>query len=117
MSNSTSGKSRRWVFTLNNPENTMLFNELPEGVAYIIWQRERGAEGTEHLQGYVRFTNPKGLTGAKRLIGERAHMEIANGTEQQCIDYCSKEDTKVEGPFSFGTVVAQGKGMIFSTQL
>lgn len=107
--NNTSGKSRRWVFTLNNPENTMLFNELPQGVEYIIWQRERGEEGTEHLQGYVRFKNPQGLTGARRVISERAHMEIANGTEQQCIDYCSKADTKVEGPFSFGTVAAPGK--------
>lgn len=106
----SNAKSRRWCFTINNPESDDLFVALPAGVRYVIWQRERGAEGTEHLQGYVVFSNARALVGVKKLLGERAHCEISRGSDEQCVAYCSKEDTRVRGPFSFGERMSgQGK--------
>lgn len=38
------------------------------------------------------------------------HLEPARGTHQQCVDYVSKEDTRVRGPFKFGTDKGVGQG-------
>lgn len=107
---SNAAKSRRWCFTINNPESNDLFTQLPAGVRYVIWQRERGQEGTEHLQGYIVFGNARALVGVKRLLGDRAHCEICRGTDEQCVAYCSKTDTQMAGPWTFGErLVGQGK--------
>ena len=100
----SSQRYRNCVFTINNPsEGVPLFNGLPEGVAYVIWQLERGAQGTPHFQGYMRFSKRKTLSDIKRLLRyDTAHIEPARGSEQQCVDYCSKAETKVAGPWEFG---------------
>ena len=46
--------STRYVFTINNPEaplDTAAWEAA--GVRHAVWQLERGAEGTPHLQGYI----------------------------------------------------------------
>lgn len=108
---STNTKSRRWVFTINNPQSYELFRELPDGVDYVIWQHEQApTTTTHHIQGYVRFRNARTMSGAKRLLGETAHVEIARGSEEECIAYCSKQESKVEGPWEFGVrALGQGK--------
>lgn len=100
--------SRRWCFTLNNPETDEL--KFPEVfVRYAIWQRERGAEGTEHLQGYIELNKPERLSFMRNVV-PRAHFEIAKGTRDQARDYCRKTDTRVAGPFEFGVWKAGGQG-------
>lgn len=91
-------KTRNYCFTLNNP--TVLEIELIKNyeVKYQCHQEEIGAEGTRHLQGYVQFTNPVGLQGARRF-SLRAHFERARGTPLQCIEYCSKPESAVPGTF------------------
>lgn len=49
----------------------------------------------------VRFSHFKGL--------ERAHFETARGTPQQASDYASKVDTRIDGPYIFGTI-SKGQG-------
>lgn len=39
-----------------------------------------------------------------------AHLEQALGTPEQCIEYCSKEDTRTGGPYAFGHRVASQQG-------
>jgi len=66
---------------------------------YMVAQRERGAEGTEHWQGYIRFKAAKRMEAAKHYVGDTAHMENARGNEEQCRTYCSKEgqDGRIAG--------------------
>ena len=39
----------------------------------------------------------------KRILGyDSAHVEIAPGSNDQCVAYCTKEDTRLLGPFTLG---------------
>lgn len=99
----TRDRSGRWTFTVNNPgEWRPPLDVVPirgrEEPAYMIWQLERGAEGTPHIQGYVRFYVDRTMSVVKRFLNnDGAHLEHARGNEKQNHDYCSKEDTRVEG--------------------
>lgn len=44
----------------------------------------------KHLQGYMYFTNPRGLAGVKRIMKPR-HVEVAKGDATENFEYCSKE--------------------------
>ena len=105
-------RSRAWMFTLNNPvddESPSLLEQ--KNAVFCIWQKEKGAQGTEHLQGYVIFKTQKTLNGLKKFkCVDGAHWEIRRGTHSQARDYCCKEDTRVAGPWSFGVEPADGKG-------
>lgn len=76
------------------------------GATYLIYQEEIGESGTHHFQGYiempksVRFTH-FGMHGA--------HFEKAHGSAEECKKYCSKEETRVDGPYEFGTI-SRGQG-------
>jgi len=91
----TNKKVTRVVFTINNPGDFIPAWD-PSKMAYLVWQRERGEQGTEHLQGYCRFTKQFRLRTIAPLLGGHAHILLARGNEQQCKDYCTKEDTRIE---------------------
>lgn len=97
--------SKRWAFTLNNPGDwtPQTDGDRNGEIAFMVWQTERGAEGTTHIQGYVRFHSRKRLNTAKNLLGNAGlHLEIARGSEEDNRRYCTKEDTRAEG--TAGTV-------------
>lgn len=48
-------------------------------------------------------------TVKERLKSDEAHLEKARGTQQQCIEYCTKEETRVAGPFQLGQP-SEGQG-------
>lgn len=102
-------RATRWCFTINNPEKDDFIAALPAGVRYIIWQKERGADGTGHLQGYIAFANARAMSGVKKIVGDRAHVEVCKGDEPSNIAYCSKVETRVGGPWEFGVRAAPGK--------
>lgn len=55
----------------------------------------------KHWQGYVQFKNPVTLGGVKRTIRDpKCHVEPAQGTVEQCVEYCSKSETAVTDTFS-----------------
>lgn len=94
----------RWAFTLNNPGDF----RTPDKpcVKYMIYSLEKGKKkGTPHLQGYVRFTVKKRLSAVKAVWKgtpmDKAHWRKCLGSEKDNKDYCSKEDTHVEGPWEF----------------
>lgn len=101
-------KTRGWCFTLNNytVEETTTLQTPNEAVAYICFGKEIAPEtGTPHLQGYLFLVNPRGMSGVKKIVGDRAHLEPAKGSPDQNVKYCSKE-----GDFwSSGEVPKQGK--------
>lgn len=91
---------RNWCFTVNNPD---IDDILPDhaDIRYVVWQRERGAEGTEHWQGYVEFDKPMRLAAVKLWL-PTAHFEPRRGTRDQARDYCMKADSRINGPWERG---------------
>lgn len=110
---------RNWVFTINNPNDVAYDIDdgeyvfhldrawLPDNCTYCIMQLERGEAGTKHFQGYLEFDQPVRISHL-RAWNARGHYEQRKGTQQQAIDYASKEDTRIIGPFKWGKPKAQG---------
>lgn len=98
--------SKIWSFTHNNPEDLQLPKTWP-GVLYCVWQLEKGEEGTPHLQGTVKFDKNKKLSGLKK-IDARASWSVTR-SEQGSVNYCQKEKSRVEGPWTIGTPPSPGK--------
>jgi len=96
------------MFTINNPTTAVEDQPRLWRFKYLIFQRERGAEGTEHLQGYVIFDTNRRLNGLKK-VNSRAHWEYRQGSHEQAVAYCSKEDTRIEGPWILGEPPAPGQ--------
>lgn len=95
-------RSRSYCFTINNysPEDIRSLDRLSimatEGsLKYAIYGYEKGAEGTEHIQGYLYYKNAVSFLSIKALF-PRAHIEEAKGSPLQNKTYCSKEGKFVE---------------------
>ena len=107
-------RAKAWCFTWNNPTHKNLFPDgLPEAISYLVYQLERGKEGTPHLQGYVYFSKQatfntvkqmefKTPDGASVFPFRQAHLEVAKGKPEHNKAYCTKADTRVEGPWELG---------------
>ena len=94
-------RSRAYCFTINNPMQEDMDNlDCLPGVSYGVCGEETGAEGTVHLQGYVRFDTQRTF-GAVSTFLPRAHLEAAKGTPAQNYAYCTKDGNIVweEGEF------------------
>lgn len=104
-------RSKRWCFTLNNfteDDEIWLLNLYENGdmdVSYLIFEEEHMQDGTPHLQGYIEFNKRKRMQQVKNAINQRAHVEVARGTPQQNIAYCSKEGD----PYEFGDHTSAGE--------
>lgn len=110
MENKKQTKGRAWTFTLFQLD---AFQEeklkRTASLLYMVWQQEKCPKTERmHYQGYVHFQNPRTLRGVRRLIGGNPHLEIARGTPQQNKDYCTKAETREDGPWEFGTIPKQG---------
>ncbi len=113
---SKEGPQRRaWIGTINNPAADSLLSglkengTLPEGVSYIAFQLEKGKEGTPHYQVYIEFTRSRALAYLRHHISASGHWEPRNGTAVQASLYCTKDDTRIEGPWIIGTI-SKGAG-------
>lgn len=77
-----------------------LFKEI-KNVRYLSGQLEKGASGNYHYQIFINFKSNSRLAAIqkvdKHLHG--VHVHVNNGAD----DYCMKPDTRVLGPFEFGT--------------
>jgi len=107
-------RARGWCFTANLPEDEevdVLTSAIPKAT-YCCYQYESGTH--RHIQGYVWFNTQRLGSTVKKIIkdwcGIEAHLEIAKGTAQQNLDYCSKVDTRIDGtePQAFGEIPQQG---------
>lgn len=77
---------------------------------FIIFQTERCPNtGRFHFQGYCELTDKMTMAGIKTLFKDPTmHVEQRMGSQQEAIAYCSKEETRVAGPFQAGIPCAQG---------
>jgi len=103
--------SQRWVITINfsdsvfgetasqarDDELERLKTVLGSTARYAILGKETGDESKIlHLQGYASMLKVYRLKGIKKLVGNRAYLEPAKGTEQDNFDYCSKQGDYIE---------------------
>lgn len=80
------------------------------GFKYFIYQAELAPSTDKcHLQGYLVLKSKITLTGLKRHWSNEAHWEIRKGDHKQAKNYCSKSDTRINGPWEAGEEPAQGK--------
>lgn len=97
-------RARNWCATINNfsEADEATLRELP--ASFVIWGREVGANGTPHLQIYFQLRTRMRFSQVRGLL-PRAHIEVAHGSADQNIDYCSKEGEVT----SVGEVRRQGE--------
>lgn len=100
----TNARSAFWCYTWNNPnvDPDVHHESLRSlGCTFHIFQRERGENGTEHFQGYLECRSARTMASLK-LANPQIHWEKRMGTQAQAIDYCKKDDSRVEGPWEYG---------------
>lgn len=87
-------RQRRFCFTWNNypldAETQLRSLAQRKRITYMVVGRERGIQGTPHLQGYMHFSNPITFSALKRLL-PTVHFERARGSGLDNQLYCSKE--------------------------
>jgi len=88
-------RARAWVFTINNYTQDDELRCKTLECQYMVYGRERGEQGTEHLQGYVYFTNAKSRAAVSKLL-PRAYIDRRNGSHNQAMEYCKKENDYFE---------------------
>ena len=91
MASSKGKQGRRWCFTINNWCDADVERLKKVNCKYMVVGVEVGENGTPHLQGYVRLAKPTRFNTVKKLIGVRAHIEAARGTEGENDEYCRKD--------------------------
>lgn len=94
--------SRAYVFTINNPQNFDFPENWEDQFRYVTYQLECGESGTYHFQGYIECLKPTRVAAIKKILNT-AHLEPRRGTQQQAINYAQKEDSRIAGPWTFGT--------------
>lgn len=88
----------------NNPPSSSLDGIL-RGAKWIkaaTWQLEKGESGTPHWQIYLQTSRVEFNT-VKKLFTS-CHIEKANGSAEENLNYTGKEDSRLEGPWSYGTL-------------
>lgn len=115
----TSPQGKYWCFTLNNPivdgEDflTSVKEYFVRSLTFIVFQKEQIT--TPHFQGYLEFNTLTRLSALKRFH-PGIHWERRKGSQQDAIDYCSRETYKgedkgrVDGPWQWGTRVETNQG-------
>ncbi len=105
---------RAWIGTINNPEEDSVLSRLarepvlPDGVSYIAFQLEKGEKGTPHYQVYCECSKARFVSWFQKHIAP-GHWEPRNGSAVQASLYCTKDDTRIEGPWTIGTI-SKGAG-------
>jgi len=102
--------STNWLCTLNNPDTATTESYLKswkdyKHCNYVTGQVEQGDKGTVHIQYFLNFSQKVRMAHLKKHC-KQSHFEIVkqnNGADK----YCNKDDTRIEGPWSFGILPAK----------
>lgn len=101
----TRNRARSWFITYNNCELSFvslvsLFSGLGNGIVKFVGQRERGESGTIHMQCVVQFKQQVDF-GLLKTVDPGIHYERVRNLKA-ALAYCTKTDTRVEGPWAVG---------------
>lgn len=102
-------RSRSFCFTLHTDDSKEL--KFPENVRYAIYQYELApSTGKLHAQGYMQLHTPLGIKAASKIL-PGAHLEIAKGSLEDNIKYCTKVESRLpdSSPFTYGQPLQQGQ--------
>lgn len=112
-------RGRYWCFTwfkddLTDPceidplaDTRSIFPE--KKAVYCIYQLEKAPDtGRLHLQGFIQFKNALTASALKELF-PGAHIELCTSSEKSNTRYCSKNQSRIAGPWLFGKPTSQGK--------
>lgn len=80
---------RSWCFTHNNYSADDEERYQTVIAEHVVYGREVGEQGTPHLQGFVRFRNPRLGRSVSRLL-PGSHLTVARNLEAS-IRYCRKD--------------------------
>ncbi len=110
------GQGKFWCFTIfPDPESgeDLKPGEWDSPPAYCVWQYE-AASSTDryHIQGYCCFFTNMRFNTLKAMLPDGTHIEKREGTHAQAKAYCMKEDTRMNGPYEYGSDIgiANGQG-------
>lgn len=101
-------RSKNFCFTINNPDPFAVESLKNIKFNFVIVGLETGDSGTPHLQGFLQTSHKMRARTVLKMFREQGfkpHLEIAKGTVDQNIKYCSK-DGDVE---SWGELTTQGQ--------
>lgn len=90
-------RHRSWCITINNFSESDWFaiKNLFRKAEYGICGEEAGVmKMTPHLQAYVRLSSPLSLSAMKKSL-PRAHLIVANGSDEENKIYCSKDGVNI----------------------
>lgn len=116
----TSYNGKNWIGTLNDFEDSEVERDGPgawlrglvdSGVCtFACGQIEEGDETHHrHFHCFLQLKNAARLSWMRRHVNDKAHWEQMRGTAEQAREYCTKVDTRVQGPWSYGTLTRKGK--------
>lgn len=95
--------ARTWMVTQNH--FTAPFpDKLPEKIKGIAGQDEIGANGTPHRHMVIVTAAPVGRNGLMDLLGTRAIWCEPVRNVAAALDYVTKEETRIAGPWRLGTL-------------
>ena len=105
-------QGRNWTGTWFGKNLDEGIEKLKLNCLYFIAQVERcPTTNREHLQFLAHFDNNQRASKILSLL-PGAHVEIARNTNA-CVEYCSKDESRIRGPFTNGippsTKMLQGK--------
>lgn len=113
-------RSRDWCVTINVDSKTAGYND-PEQVKAAfeslqdkyedfigVYQIEEGQSGTDyiHIQGFLHFDNPHRGRAIQKVLTpttKNAHIDVPKN-RNAAANYARKEDTRVAGPYEFGSI-------------
>lgn len=85
-----------WSMTINNPDETtmvLIRNPNPKYIRELVWTLEKGEEGTDHVQAWIRLQRNNSMAFVKKLY-PRGHFKYINkdAYNENCQAYAQKED-------------------------
>lgn len=101
-----------WNNPTQSPQEFAKTLDDNDSVKAATFQQEEGEQDhTPHYQGYVELTKRVRLSTLKNMLGSAIHFERRRGSAQQAIDYCQKDDTRIDGPWTIGefTIATPGQ--------
>ena len=120
---SAAPQSRRYCGTIHFPTDHTQWADAAHCIntdpftRFFICQPEQCPDtGKLHVQFYVEFLAPKSMSAAKAIVGQSKaspHIEVCKGTQQQNIDYVTKDESNVREEYPelnlrFGTPAKAG---------
>lgn len=112
----TDAQSRGWMLTIPATSHTVeqVRSMLTTLAPAAVFQREKGGiTGYEHYQCYIQLPSPRRWSTMKKMLTDAgfadAHFEKQWATGAACYRYCTKEDTRLDGPWVIGNIQMNDK--------